>query len=449
MLLLLDLAQHAPRWTAHHFVNPYTALASLVLTAIAAALSFVRLSTASKNDKARGQASAPPHPHHPPSPPPTSRLLGHRGFPVYDAAFNLRLSYLYGPIILLQHGPAHPLHLVASLLPSFLRPLLPAVAPTWRPHDTTILVNSEQHARHILDRLGAHYSSRAPSIAAGKYLSHGRRLVLQPYGPVWRTHHRALMSVLSRDKLRGQWDPVMRYEAAEMVLRIADGIEAFRASATHPPSIFQETSRFTASSVLQIAYARRAATPQDPVLVDLDRVSQGIARAFEPGRFLVERLPILDLVPSWLAPWKQRLQAWHRAEHDVYSGLVQDVQDRLPSEPGPGHKGKRQQTDLAGGSILSPSSCATATLLSMRQKLHLDVDDISYISATIFEAGTETTATTIDTFLVAMACYPEVARRLRAELDRLFVPASSLGGAGGEGDDDDDEERWLWGGAHV
>lgn len=337
----------------------------------------------------------------------TQLYYGRRRWPQYEARFNLRLSYLYGPVVLIRHQSTTWL---ARLTRWFDRLACRAQEGT----DTTVLINSLSTNESALKSLIASCASRRPSIPAGKYLSRGQRIVLQPYGPAWILHRRVFTSLLTKHKISNRWTKALRHEAMVMVGRIAE----LGATSPSPASttVLDEVSRFTASSVLQITYARRAETPDDPVLRDLRVVSQNIASAFTPGKYWVEDFPLLDIFPAFLSPWKRKLNADHRFEMELFKGLLHGVEARLDGSQGEGGSNHRKLPEQTGGSVIAPEQCAAAELLRSRQ-FALDRESIAYLAAGIFEAGTETTAMTLNTFLLAAACYPEITRRAQAEID--------------------------------
>lgn len=185
--------------------------------------------------------------------------------------------------------------------------------------------------------------------------------------------------------------------------------------------LLKEVSRFTASNVLQIAYARRASTPDDPVLGELEIVSQNIASAFTPGKYWVETFPILDWLPLFVCPWKRKLDRDHAFEKGLFTRLLGGVEAKLSAKPKASHHALSE-------SAISVNECAAAYLLDNRTSLQLDRDDIAYLAAGLFEAGTETTAMTINTFLLAAACYPRIVQRAQAELDARLGHGNRDGG---------------------
>ncbi|KUI72677.1 Trans-cinnamate 4-monooxygenase [Cytospora mali] len=335
---------------------------------------------------------------------------GRTKWPQYEATFNLRLSYLYGPVIPIKHGPE-------TLLARAVRLVNTALFRDWKPSDTTILINSLSENETVLKKLLGSCASRSPSIAAGKYLSRGRRIVLQPYGPDWSRYRRAFTSLLTKEKINSRWTRALRFEAMVMADRIAN---LGSISSPSDINVLDEISRFTASSVLQITYARRAPTPRDQVLKDLETVSKNIADAFTPGKYWVDGFPLLDIFPTMISPWKQKLDADHEFELGLFRDLLHGAENNLGGNKSDSEDSVIGPSGAWVDSVIGPDECAAAELLRNKEHLQLDREDIAYLLAGIFEAGTETTAMTIDTFLLAAASYPAVTRRAQAEIDDLM-----------------------------
>ena len=56
-----------------------------------------------------------------------------------------------------------------------------------------------------------------------------------------------------------------------------------------------------------------------------------LARTAAPGAYLVELFPIIRHLPDWLAPWKRRLNGWHRENSALFSSYVDEVEQAIVS----------------------------------------------------------------------------------------------------------------------
>ncbi|PWN50426.1 cytochrome P450 [Violaceomyces palustris] len=346
-----------------------------------------------------------------------------------------------------------------------------------------VILNSSAQAVEILERRSSHYSSRSRSIAAGEHLSDGRRLVLKAYGRDYRRLHKAFLRVLTKEKVRKVYRRVLEEESERLVRSLGqcrqsercfgDG-EASEAGSGHgrPDCGFGDLGAgrknsgatatdlvylFTASSALQIAYSRVVGSKDDEVIKELEEVSEHIAEAFRPGAYWVEDLPWLNLLPFWMCPWKKRLKRDHDRGLEINRRLVEDVISRLEteSEQGGGGAGTRAKVEdeiergrsksqvslgpesesRSQSSCLKVDECCTSQLLRDRERLGLDMLDIIYLSAQVFEAGTETTAMTLNTFLLACVCFPHFVKSAREELDSVMGKHPSRVLVGGRDDE--------------
>jgi len=64
--------------------------------------------------------------------------------------------------------------------------------------------------------------------------------------------------------------------------------------------------------------------------------------------------------------------------------------------------------------------CFAARLWDQQVKMNLGLEELSYVAGTAFEAGTDTTATTLHWFFMAMVLYPHTMRKAQAELDAVL-----------------------------
>lgn len=82
----------------------------------------------------------------------------------------------------------------------------------------------------------------------------------------------------------------------------------------------------------------------------------------------------------------------------------------------------RYHWDTAKAGILSsenPNPCLSLGLVQEQEKNGFDDDFASYITGTLLEAGSDTSANTLLGFICAMLVFPEVQRRAQSELDQV------------------------------
>ncbi|KAL4791913.1 cytochrome P450 [Aspergillus venezuelensis] len=131
-----------------------------------------------------------------------------------------------------------------------------------------------------------------------------------------------------------------------------------------------------------------------------------------PGAYLVESFPVLKYLPDWIAPWKAEIKRRGRLEAEANMNLVRVVEQDL-------QVAKESAAALVLDSL-------TKQLLENRQadpkSFPLSERDFSYIPASLFGAGSDTTASTLCSAMLAIMATPIVLEMAHAELDSVIGP---------------------------
>ncbi|KAJ2917559.1 hypothetical protein MD484_g2877, partial [Candolleomyces efflorescens] len=164
---------------------------------------------------------------------------------------------------------------------------------------------------------------------------------------------------------------------------------------------------FTGGLSLSMAYGIEMKATDDPYVRLSERAMSGLVLSGTPGRWLVDVLPFLKYVPSWFpgAGWKRQASIWR------------EWQDDMRTKP----------YDVALANIENGTTRASFLMEALRSVQEDtssgdQVELIKDVTATIFAGGSETSATGISTFFLAMLCYPEVQEKAFAELERVLGP---------------------------
>ncbi|KKY27248.1 putative cytochrome p450 [Phaeomoniella chlamydospora] len=129
-----------------------------------------------------------------------------------------------------------------------------------------------------------------------------------------------------------------------------------------------------------------------------------------PGAHLVESFPVLKYIPDALAPWKRRIKLKGQEEAAVNMQLVRDVEQDMA------------EAQASGKSI--PQSL-TSRLLEARKKDSVSFSilsdrNFSFIPASLFGAGSDTTASTLCSAFLALATHDQTLHAAHAELDSII-----------------------------
>jgi len=126
-----------------------------------------------------------------------------------------------------------------------------------------------------------------------------------------------------------------------------------------------------------------------------------------PGRYAVESFPVLKHMPTWLAPWKRDILDHGRLEAEDNMALVDEVRRDI--------LGAKSKGEEVPGSL-------TRELLKMREEedIPLSDRDLSFVPASLFGAGSDTTASTMCSAVLAFVTHPEALKLAQKELDAVI-----------------------------
>ncbi|OCH84376.1 cytochrome P450 [Obba rivulosa] len=258
-----------------------------------------------------------------------------------------------------------------------------------------VVLNSPSAVADLLEKRSTIYSDRPWMIMLCELIGLGWSMPLMPYGETWK---------LSRKMFHQEFSlgAVERYRQVEL-----QGARNLLSRLLHQPEGFLEHIRHMAGAVIiRIAYGIEVQAHDDPYIRIAEEAIQAASAASTPGAYLVDALPILKHVPSWLPGTKFKQEAaefrkWVDATLNSSYAVV--------------------QKQIASGD--APDCAATSLLETFGKNASGDLDTEHVIKstlATIYLAGADTTVSTLATFFLAMALYPDVQVKAREELDAVL-----------------------------
>ena len=226
-------------------------------------------------------------------------------------------------------------------------------------------------------------------------------LLVQPYGKGFTTRRKLLHHALTPSALR-LYKPVQEAEASRLCFQLL-----------HDPAHWEQLlDRFAASIVFSVAYGHRIDSMSAAVTRQRLRFMQIAAALNVPGAHLVETFPMLKHVPAFLAPWKRTMQASGREEAAANVALLEMVKREMAAA-----KEEEKGTEV-------PPDSLTKLLLAIREEepVPLSERDFAYIPASLFGAGSDTTASTLCSAILALVTHPAALEAAHEELDRVVGP---------------------------
>lgn len=266
----------------------------------------------------------------------------------------------------------------------------------WIGRKPTIVISDPHIAVELLEKRSTKYSSRPRMVAMGEILWDGASILVQPYGKEWSVRRKLLHQALTPKALR-LYKPVQDAEASKLCAQLL----------VSPTEWEKLLERFTSSIVFCVAYGHRIDSLNAEIIHQRFKFMHYSSSLNVPGKYLVESFPALKYMPDALAPWKAEIKKHGREEAAANMALVDVVRSDIA-------QGKRRDKDI-------PDSLCKL-LLELREKEHMPLSDrdFSYIPASLFGAGSDTTASTLCTAFLALVTHPETLHAAHQELDTII-----------------------------
>jgi cytochrome P450 len=267
----------------------------------------------------------------------------------------------------------------------------------WMGRSPNIIISDPNVAVELLEKRSIKYSSRPRFVTMGEIYWDMATILVQPYGKDWSVRRKLLHQALTPRALQF-YKPVQEAESCRLCYHLL----------TAPESWEKSLDRLTASIVFSISYGHRIDSLSSPVIRQRMDFMQYAASLNVPGAYLVESIPALKYLPNWLAPWKVVIQKKGRHEAAVNMQLVRDVQQ-----------------DIANAKDNAVPDSLTKQLLEARDAdpgsfSLLSERDFSFIPASLFGAGADTTASTLCSAFLAIVTNQDTLKAAHAELDSII-----------------------------
>jgi len=256
-----------------------------------------------------------------------------------------------------------------------------------------VVLNSAKAASDLLDKRSGIYSSRPQRTMVSTLMGWDWLFSTIPYGPWWK-RHRSLFHQYFNANNTSDYHPVQMKETYVMLQNLAQT----------PDDFFHHVRRTAAAVVMKILYGHQVA-PEGDVFVSLaDKALATLAHSGIFGTYLVDYIPILRHIPSWMpgAGFKRKALQWRKLNRAMLNEPIEMVKSRV-----------------ANGRAV-PSFTATELENWFRSGQDPEEEQlIKDVAATTYAAGSDTTVSAILSFFLAATVYPEVLKKAQAEIDRV------------------------------
>ncbi|QRW10407.1 cytochrome P450 family protein [Ceratobasidium sp. AG-Ba] len=272
--------------------------------------------------------------------------------------------------------------------------ILTLVTPT----ETVVVLNTIEAATEILEKQSAATANRPSNIMANQIMGWGKTLTFSQHDQRHRRLRRVIGSALNATAVKAY---IAQQEETTALL--------LRSIALNPGGFLKDIHQSVISLIMEIAYGYTV-VENDPFL----EVTQQAMRYLTMGtmsHFWVNWFPILRYIPSWFpGAGFQRIGQNGRALREKYTQIpFQAVVDSLSNRH----------------TIVPSFTSRMLTEKGPYDESREDAELVKTAAAAFFLAGTTTTSSFIASFTLAMALYPELAKRAQKEIDER-VPVGQL-----------------------
>ncbi|KAI1271690.1 cytochrome P450 [Xylaria sp. FL0933] len=254
---------------------------------------------------------------------------------------------------------------------------------------TLIVLSSDEAVKDLLDKRSGIYSSRPDMYLGQDIASGGFRMVLMEYGESWRIDRGIVHNSLNIKASR-TYVPYQDLENKAMLLGFLE----------QPAEFFSHIRRYTNSISTQMIFGFRTLDIHDPQLEQLIHGFENWSElsGSQTAAFL-DVFPILRRLPDMFLPAKRHASKLHKKEYDLYVGHYLTAKRKLK-------EGKAKP-------------CICSDIVRAQDELKFSDGIAGYLSGSLLEAGSDTSASTLIGFIQALLIFPEVSTLGQAEIDRV------------------------------
>ncbi|KAI8994216.1 cytochrome P450 [Trametes punicea] len=262
-----------------------------------------------------------------------------------------------------------------------------------------VVLSSPGIIDEFLEKRSANTSDRVKT-ALIPLAGHSFNLAFMPYGQQWRAHRRMFWQYFQAAKAQHYW-PVQRAVVRKTLTKLLDS----------PSALKRIIQYHVTAATMKITYGIDIEDADDERVDMVDQSFVGMRKVTAPVQFLLQHLPAVRNIPSWLPG------AGFRRALDQSSEPIQYMLNVPFSEA------KRNAINKAG----TESDSIVAGIL--KKLIDSPGEDIAQqeqvarnVAAITVTGGSDTTFSTIAGFFVALSLSPEVQKKAQAELDAIVGP---------------------------
>ncbi|KAG6883974.1 hypothetical protein C0993_002332 [Termitomyces sp. T159_Od127] len=189
------------------------------------------------------------------------------------------------------------------------------------------------------------------------------------------------------------------------VLKATHGL--LRALLTSPDDLDSNLRQMAGETIIGWTYGLEIQPKNDYYVETAARAVRPLFEAAIPGAFLVDSVPILKQVPDWMpfAGFKRKARKWRKLALDMVN---------IPYEAA--------KRNIEHGDTAPSFTSRSLQNMDGSRDIKLQEYIIKSTAGTMYTAGTDTTVSTIASFILGLIENPTVLKKAQEELDRVLEP---------------------------
>ncbi|KAJ7726908.1 cytochrome P450 [Mycena metata] len=254
-----------------------------------------------------------------------------------------------------------------------------------------IIISDMQTTMELLEKRSTVYAGRPTFTFAGEMIGWDQQLIMSQYGERFRAMRLLLKGFIGSKSAIVPFQGTQEVETRYFLARLLE----------NPDNLIANVRLSASALSLQMSHGYRIETEKMDPLIDLvETAAREFYIATYPGRWLVDAMPFLKTLPSWLPGMGFKKTAEIYREHN-YAQV-----DR------PHEFVKRQ---LAEG-VAMPSFTSTV----LRREPDAETEDaLKWAATAIYGGGSDPSSAVLGAFFLIMLLYPEAHDKAQAELDSV------------------------------
>ncbi|TCD70336.1 hypothetical protein EIP91_003965 [Steccherinum ochraceum] len=264
------------------------------------------------------------------------------------------------------------------------------------PMQHAIILGTFKAATELFDKRSHTYSDRLNNVVL-QLMRIDDILVVARYNAVWKAQRRIFHQYFGQSTVE-QYREIQLHHARLFLTWVHET----------PADVRQHVRRWITSIIVLVTYGKTITGMNDEYVATAQKAVEGVSVASVPGVHWLNYFPLIRYIPSWV-PGNASMKFVKE-----YGPIEIQVKDMPYNEAKAG-----VENGTAVPSIASALIEEIKTKYADTEEEPTQENIAKTATSTVYGAGTDTTTSSAEFFLLAMAMYPEVQRKAHAELDRV------------------------------